>query len=381
MFVELHVLQNFAPSCLNRDDTNTPKDCEFGGYRRARISSQCLKRAARRYFQTQGLFPSTDLATRTKRVVDAVIARLPAALRADDSRAATAVTAALATKGIKSDDETRLTQYLVFLSDQELTSLAGVVERQFEEMAAPAAKGKSKKDAKKDANPVIAKEVDTLLEKGVAYDLAMFGRMLADLPDKNRHAACQVAHALSTNAAKMETDYFTAVDDRKPEDTQGADMLGTVDFNSSCFYRYSSVSLQLLKTNLGGSSQDTKKALDGYLRAAILAIPTGRQNGSAAFNPPSAVLAVVRKHGQWSLANAFAEPVRPTQGRSIIEKSIEQMDRYWGRLSETYGSDGVHAALLNVEAGAATPALEDDKVKTVDDLINIVVAKAGELLG
>ena len=215
----------------------------------------------------------------------------------------------------------------------------------------------------------------------MAYDLAMFGRMLADLPDKNRHAACQVAHALSTNAAKMETDYFTAVDDRKPEDTQGADMLGTVDFNSSCFYRYSSVSLQLLKTNLGGSSQDTKKALDGYLRAAILAIPTGRQNGSAAFNPPSAVLAVVRKHGQWSLANAFAEPVRPTQGRSIIEKSIEQMDRYWGRLSETYGSDGVHAALLNVEAGAATPALEDDKVKTVDDLINIVVAKAGELLG
>ena len=40
MFVELHLLQNFAPSCLNRDDTNSPKDCEFGGYRRARISSQ-----------------------------------------------------------------------------------------------------------------------------------------------------------------------------------------------------------------------------------------------------------------------------------------------------------------------------------------------------
>ena len=47
MFVELHMIQNFAPSCLNRDDTNAPKDCEFGGYRRARISSQCLKRAIR----------------------------------------------------------------------------------------------------------------------------------------------------------------------------------------------------------------------------------------------------------------------------------------------------------------------------------------------
>src|SRR5688572_19971480 len=48
MYVELHLLQNFAPANLNRDDTNNPKDCEFGGYRRARISSQCLKRAIRR---------------------------------------------------------------------------------------------------------------------------------------------------------------------------------------------------------------------------------------------------------------------------------------------------------------------------------------------
>ena len=47
MFIELHILQNFAPSCLNRDDTNTPKDCIFGGHRRARISSQCVKRSVR----------------------------------------------------------------------------------------------------------------------------------------------------------------------------------------------------------------------------------------------------------------------------------------------------------------------------------------------
>jgi len=47
MFIEIHLLQNFAPSNLNRDDTNNPKDCEFGGVRRARISSQCFKRAIR----------------------------------------------------------------------------------------------------------------------------------------------------------------------------------------------------------------------------------------------------------------------------------------------------------------------------------------------
>ena len=48
--VEIHALQNFAPSNLNRDDTGAPKDAFFGGTRRARISSQCDKRAIRQYF-------------------------------------------------------------------------------------------------------------------------------------------------------------------------------------------------------------------------------------------------------------------------------------------------------------------------------------------
>ena len=43
MFIELHIIQNFAPSNLNRSDTGSPKDCEFGGVRRARVSSQCFK--------------------------------------------------------------------------------------------------------------------------------------------------------------------------------------------------------------------------------------------------------------------------------------------------------------------------------------------------
>ena len=47
MFFELHILQNFAPCNLNRDDSNAPKDCYFGGFRRARISSQCIKRSIR----------------------------------------------------------------------------------------------------------------------------------------------------------------------------------------------------------------------------------------------------------------------------------------------------------------------------------------------
>ena len=49
--IEIHALQNFAPSNLNRDDTGAPKDALFGGTRRARVSSQCLKRAVRQHFR------------------------------------------------------------------------------------------------------------------------------------------------------------------------------------------------------------------------------------------------------------------------------------------------------------------------------------------
>src|SRR5438270_2204765 len=71
--IEIHVLQNFAPSCLNRDDTNTPKDCEFGGHRRARISSQCQKRSNRRYFRAQKLLAPENLAERSKRLIGEVV--------------------------------------------------------------------------------------------------------------------------------------------------------------------------------------------------------------------------------------------------------------------------------------------------------------------
>ena len=43
--IELHILQSFPVLCLNRDDLNSPKTAVFGGVQRARVSSQCWKRA------------------------------------------------------------------------------------------------------------------------------------------------------------------------------------------------------------------------------------------------------------------------------------------------------------------------------------------------
>ena len=51
LYVDFHVLQTVPPSCVNRDDTGSPKTAVYGGATRARGSSQAWKRAVRRYRQ------------------------------------------------------------------------------------------------------------------------------------------------------------------------------------------------------------------------------------------------------------------------------------------------------------------------------------------
>src|SRR5215475_86821 len=67
--IELHILQSFPVSCLNRDDVGAPKTATFGGVTRARISSQCLKRAIRELAQEE--YPTARFgASRSRLILD-----------------------------------------------------------------------------------------------------------------------------------------------------------------------------------------------------------------------------------------------------------------------------------------------------------------------
>jgi CRISPR system Cascade subunit CasC len=214
MFVELHLLQNFAPSNLNRDDTGSPKECEFGGYRRARISSQCFKRAIRMGFAP--LLGPDELGTRSKLVVTQRV--IPALVERgrDAEQARAAVESALEAVKLKLDKDGK-TQYLLFLSStsSEIAALTDACDQNFEALAATVDQGgnkRSKKEARAGIPPEVRHAVEKILDGGKAADLALFGRMIADLPEKNSDAAAQVAHAISTNRVSPEFDYFTAVD-------------------------------------------------------------------------------------------------------------------------------------------------------------------------
>jgi CRISPR system Cascade subunit CasC len=382
MFLELHILQNFAPANLNRDDTGSPKDCEFGGYRRARVSSQCLKRAIRTAFKQEQLLPVDRLASRTKRLTEELARRLES--RGRESTATMAVAqAALRGLGLGVVEEGK-TQYLLYLADSEIGKLAELCYDNWNQLAEPglavdsngadAAKSKqSARDAKKQAKGALPAELSKALLASLtgtgAADLALFGRMLADMPGKNVDAASQVAHALSTNRISMEFDFYTAVDDLKPEDTAGADMLGTVEFNSACFYRYANVDLEQLKSNLG--SQDlARETVEAFVRASVAAIPTGKQNSMAAQNPPSLVFAVARRRGLWSLANAFLDPVQPDRGGDLMQNSIKRLDGYWGRLSRMYGDGGITGRWLCTTEDGCLEQLAASRLDGLDQLVD-----------
>lgn len=324
MFIELHLIQNFAPSNLNRDDTNNPKDCEFGGVRRARISSQCLKRSIRNnpVFEKCTEIP---VSKRTANIVKALSEELTTReMNSDDAQEiAKAFAANYSSKKAAMDNNS--TKVLLFLGRIEITEIA---ENLYQIGNQP---DQIKRFAEKYAKDTKARPS--------APDIAMFGRMLADRPETNIDAACQVAHAISTHRVYMDTDFFTAIEDFPDGGNLGAAMMGIVGFNSACFYRYACLDFDQLLINLRGDAVVARNTVEAFLRASVYAIPTGKQNSFAAQNMPSFLMAVIREDGLcWSLANAFEKPVRNNSDRGLIQASIEALDAYWGRLTAFYGA-------------------------------------------
>lgn len=347
MFIELHILQNFAPSNLNRDDTGNPKDTEFGGVRRARISSQAIKRAIR---QENSFAEKTGVkvADRTKWITRLLVK--PLADAGKDEEKAWQVAEAFANElgvGIEKDKKTEQskTKVLLYLSKSEIADMTSRLLENWDKILSTLKDGKSP-----ELKTPVAEWVKNLKKRTSAPDIALFGRMLAEKPELNIDAACQVAHAISTHRVNMELDYFTAVDDLQKDEETGAAMIGVTAFNSACFYRYARLDWDLLVKNLGGDKDLARKTVEGFLRAAALAIPSGKQNSFAAQNPPDFMLGVARKDGQsWSLANAFETPVKPGRDGGLMSASIEKLNEYWAKLNKVYGGGEITSATLSMD--------------------------------
>lgn len=344
MLVEFHLLQNHSPSNLNRDDTGSPKDCVFGGVTRARISSQCLKRTIRR----SAVFTDTlggNLAVRTQRLPEEVRRRLlESGVAADWAAVAAELASGFGTKEGKvqkpAADGTFATAQLMFLTTADIEAVTEVFRSTIADCKGKLADFKKVKAADLQASPALR------TFRPVSVDVALFGRMTTSEALRDVEAAAQVAHAISTHRVEQEYDYFTAVDDlkllaaRAGSDDKGAPMIGDVEFNSACYYKYAAVDLGMLVDNLTGHRQrdavsgDQQGAAEALAAEAVLAMvramalvtPSGKQNTFAAHQLPALILVEVRPTRlPVSYANAFARPVSVRGDASLIEESAARL--------------------------------------------------------
>lgn len=283
IYLDIHILQTVPPSCVNRDDTGSPKTARYGGVTRARVSSQAWKRAVRLMFRD--LFPKDEVGVRTKRVVELVKEHITG-LRPDADKPEKLAAEALKNAGVKLTKDDSGTDALLFMSAAQASALAKL-----------AVAGEKDKNAYKQA-----------LKESPSVDIALFGRMLASDPSLNYDAASQVAHAISTHEVRNEFDYFTAMDDLAPEDNAGAAHLDTTEFNSCTMYRYATVGLRELAGHLG--AEEAVRAALNFVRAFCLSMPTGKQNSFANRTAPEAAYITIRGDQPVNLAGAFERPVR-----------------------------------------------------------------------
>ena len=321
VFVDIHVIQSLPPSCVNRDDTGSPKTAMYGGVRRARVSSQSWKHAMREVFRER--FSESELSERTKKIVEKVAEQIELMGTLDKEDAMVKAEKIINQAGVSTKDSEA--KALFFMSSKQAENLARM--------------------ALMDPLPS-KKDVQAALNAGKGIDIALFGRMVADDPALNTDASAQVAHAISTHKVENEYDYFTAMDDRSPEDQAGAGMIGTVEFNSSTLYRYATVAAHELEQNLGDVNAATK-AIKEYIRAFVFSMPTGKLNTFANNTPPYALMVAIRRDQPLSMAGAFETPIKAGEG-GYQAKSAKALADYASKMYDNFLSKPKDALITSV---------------------------------
>ncbi len=316
VFVDIHVIQSLPPSCVNRDDTGSPKTAIYGGVRRARVSSQAWKRAMREMFKEY--FNESELSERTKKIVEKVVDQICNLHSISKEEAMPLAEKIIKRAGVSTKDSEA--KALFFMSNKQAENMAHM--------------------ALKDPLPG-KKEVQQALNEGNGVDISLFGRMVADDPALNTDASAQVAHAISTHKVENEYDYYTAMDDRSPEDQAGAGMIGTIEFNSSTIYRYATVAAHDLNKNLGDIDAATK-AVREFIRAFVCSMPTGKQNTFANGTPPYAVMVAFRRDQPVNLVGAFETPVKAGEG-GYQRESTEMLANYTQTVYEKFFTEPENA--------------------------------------
>ncbi|RFS81371.1 type I-E CRISPR-associated protein Cas7/Cse4/CasC [Actinomadura spongiicola] len=309
-YLDVHILQTLPYSNVNRDDLGSPKTLVYGGTPRTRVSSQAWKRPVR-------LMVEDDLGeptARTRRVPGHVSERLqqrgwPREL-ADAAGKQILRSAGEKETGLKYEKDGS-SAALFYLPTSALDDLADLAEEYRDAIAAEAGNKKPAAVLPK------ARLHELITERNASINL--FGRMLAEIPGAGVDGNVQFAHAFTTHGTDPEIDFFTAVDDLNQADQHGSGHMNSAEFSAGVFYRYACLDLTGLMRGLAAPQASGTSAADhtyaaqltsAFLTAFLSALPSGKQNSTAANTLPDLAYLAVRSDRPISLAPAFESPVR-----------------------------------------------------------------------
>jgi len=342
--IELHILHSFPVTCLNRDDLGAPKSALFGGTMRARVSSQCWKRAIRKL---AGSFNNELFqGHRTRYLIHELEKQFLQKGKGEKESKVLADALGLAFGKLDEKHEGSIKTLLYFSPGEIENIIEATLEldlnESIEKALAVIEDDKKYKKALISFKKPLSKAAKKLKNFAKdAADISIFGRMVADDSSLTLEGAGLFSHALSTHSVVNEIDFFSAVDDMKPDqDDAGAGHIGTLEYNSACYYRYIGLNLDLLwdDDHLGAlEEEERKKVLEAFIQAVLSAVPEARKNSMLGHNPPSYVLGMQRSGQPLSLVNAFENPIISDHG--YVEKSQIALLNHWSKLKETYNLD------------------------------------------
>ncbi|MFE3029650.1 type I-E CRISPR-associated protein Cas7/Cse4/CasC, partial [Nocardia tengchongensis] len=252
------------------------------------------------------------------------------------------------------------TQRMRYEAEQRAKDQAAKKARRGKAAAPADTKGKAEESAETDdpesdtekpeVTPLPKKVRDALvaaLAPADAVDIALFGRMLAEITDAtNVDGAIQSMHAFTVDAAETDDDFFTAVDDRKddrrtafdaidgwPGDDSGAAMTGYQSLTSGTFYRNAVLDRAQLRRNLqraGISAERVEELADAaeraYVESFCHAVPSAKKNNTGALGTlPKFVLAVSGSRPV-NYASAFEQPLA-ANGQSVSIQATQRLLR------------------------------------------------------
>ena len=392
MFIELHIIQSLPPSNPNRGQDGGPKSLNYGGSLRSRLSSQSQKRAAREWYSKNSRLPREQLAQRSRRwdtTLAPLLTYLPEADRSIAARLVLALFNTSADKLLKAALEP--SGNLMFLTAHEVSTIAAITEQhqalltdlvqRVRDVERLVADGKTEKSY--DSHPS-KRELSALVKAlgqvsaAVPGDVALFGRMMAQLTEASVDGCVQVADAISVNAITRsktrdgwkagEIDFFSAMDDIAPgeDDREGAGMIGETTFTSPVYYRYANVCLSEL-IRLVGDDALAQQFAAAFLRGFAVALPSGMVASHAHMTRPEFILIQATTSQPYQHAPAFLNPINQAEAddRSISQQAVTALLNRVSEMAQVYGDTPIYQGCVGLSdhAPAGMAVSLDDAIQ------------------